>query len=307
MDVLALDAFPAQAPGLRSFIGDAGDRHLVEDMLRNKQYDGVIDYMIYATEDFKTRHRLLLDHTGHYIYLSSYRVYADDRPLTESSRRLLDVATDREYLASGNYSLYKAEQEDILAASGKTNWTAVRPSITYSRRRFQLVTLEVNVLVERSRADKAVMLPRAAQSVQATMTWAGDTAKMFSGILFQPRALGQRYTFSTAEHRTWGEIAQYYHQVIGTQVCWADTKDYLRILTGSPQGYLDAKYQLLFDRLYDRVVDNAKVLRDAGLRQEEMTPLKEGLRRELTALGDFRWTAPAPVSEKMDAYIAAHT
>ena len=99
-------------------------------------------------ELFTKRYKLLLENTKHYIYLSSYRVYADEQhPITESAPRLLDVSDDKEMLETDTYALAKARQEDILSASSFKNWTAIRPAITFSKRRYQLVTMEANTVV----------------------------------------------------------------------------------------------------------------------------------------------------------------
>lgn len=61
-------------------------------------------------------------------------------------------------------------------------------------------------------------------------------------------------------------------------------------------------YQLDYDRLLNRVVDNSKVLRVTGLNQEDFMPLKDGLKRELNAvdLHDVEWSTLPGVNEAMD-------
>ena len=129
VDVLSLDEIHSDDPELRYFVGNGHDEVLLAELFKNN-YDGIIDFMIYGTEEFRRHHEMLLKATGHYVYLSSYRVYADSQPITEESPQLLDVSTDEEYLANDDYSLYKARGEDILEASPYRNWTAVRPAVT---------------------------------------------------------------------------------------------------------------------------------------------------------------------------------
>ena len=40
-------------------------------------------------------------------------------------------------------------------------------------------------------------------------------------------------------------------------------------------------WQIKYDRMLDRVIDNSKILNATGMKQSELTPLKEGLRMEL--------------------------
>ena len=210
------------------------------------------------------------------------------------------MSENREFLATDDYSLTKARQEDILQASGYDNWTIVRPAITYSKRRFQLVTLEAPIVVARTQKGLPIVVPKEASSVQATMSWAGDVARMFSRLILNPAAYRERFTLATAEHHPWGEIAEFYQEIIGLKAVWAEAEDYLRIL-GSSAGL---RYQLDYDRLFQRVVDNSKVLRVTGLSQTDFMPLRRGLEKELSALPkDTVWPDAGATWERMDAYL----
>lgn len=280
VDVISLDKRISNHPRLRYFTGDATDKSYMETVLQ-EGYDGIVDFMIYRRQRFLEWYKLLLNHTSHYIYLSSYRVYDNrEHPIRETSPRLWDVSEDRDLLASEDYSIYKAQGEDALQSSGYRNWTVVRPAITYSQRRFQLVTLEMKDTVARAFQGKKVLLPKSAEAVQATMTWAGDVAVMISALLFCERALKEVYTVSTAEHHTWGEIAGYYRELCDMQVEWVDEEDYIQIKGDTP----DSRRQLQYDRLFDRVIDNSKILELAGMRQGDLMPLYDGLKLEISRL-----------------------
>lgn len=269
-----------------------------------EKYDAIIDYLVYPEKEFHERYKLFLDSTDHYIYLSSYRIYAGDCPINEESARLLDVSTDKTYLDmwEREYSLYKAVGEDILRNSGYKNWSIVRPAITYSKRRFQLVTLEAYAVVNRALDGKKIVLPKEAKNVRGTMSWAGDVAKMFTGILFNERAYGETFTFATAENHTWGEIADIYHELTGVEFVWVDKMDYCNILG---EGNVQIRWQLEYDRLFDRVIDNSKICDVAGIKQEDFMPLKEGLRLELAGLPEgFRFEDRIGINERMDKYLA---
>ncbi len=278
---------------------NAKDIGNLKELLEGK-FDVIVDFLIYSTEQFKERYDILLQNTDHYFFLASYRVYAGDSPITEDSPRLLDVSEDKDFLATEDYSLYKARQEDILQNSKYGNWTIVRPAITYSKRRFQLVTLEAPVVVARALKGKPVVLPAEALSVQGTMSWAGDVAKMFSRLILNPAAYRECFTLATAEHHTWGEIAEYYKEIIGLKYVAADTEDYLKIMGGSA----GAGYQLAYDRLFQRIIDNSKVLRVTGLKQEDFMPLRNGLEKELSALPkDAVWPDASAIWNRMDDYL----
>ena len=283
---------------------DAMDLGVLEELLK-EGYGCIVDFLIYPTERFRERYKMFLEHTDQYIYLSSYRIYAnEEHPITENSPRLLDVSPDAALRASEDYCVYKARGEDMLAQSGCGNWTIIRPAITYSQRKMQLVTLEAPVHVFRASQGKTVVLPEAAMEVEGTMSWGGDVAKMIARLAFNPAALGERFTVSTAEHHPWRTIASYYEEILGMKYVTASTDDYIWIHADSDP-VLGARRQLEYDRLFDRIIDNRKILEYTGLKQSDLTPLREGLRRELTALPkNFVWPH-TDINDRMDAYLAA--
>ena len=295
--VISFDNVVSDNPRISYVKADAKNIEYLKELLKDK-FDVIVDFMIYSTEEFREKHELLLQNTGHYIFLSSYRVYDGGQiPITENTSRLLDVSQDQEFLATEDYALYKARQEDILQNSNYGNWTIVRPAITYSKYRFQLVTLEAPVVVARALKGLPVVLPKEALPVQATMSWAGDVARMMSRLLLNPAAYRECFTLATAEHHTWGEIAEYYREIIGLNYVGADTEEYLKIM-GSSKG---ARYQLAYDRLFQRIVDNSKILRVTGLKQADFMPLRRGLEKELSALPeDTVWPDASAVWERMD-------
>ncbi|MDR0788802.1 MAG: NAD-dependent epimerase/dehydratase family protein, partial [Bifidobacteriaceae bacterium] len=163
--------------------GNAHDISFLQEVLNNN-YDTIIDFMVYSTEEFANRVNLLLENTSQYIFLSTYRVFAnEDKIINENSPRLLDVSKDTEYLKTDEYALTKARQEDIIKNTQYNNWTIVRPSITYSKARFQLEVLEADTVIYRSLKNKKVVLPRELSQKYTTMTWAGDVAKMIAGLV----------------------------------------------------------------------------------------------------------------------------
>lgn len=254
--------------------GNAKDKEFLSSLLKEK-FDVIVDFMIYKTEEFRERYVDLLDNATHYIFLSSYRVYGDNHgnPITEDSVRLLDSVNDPEYLATDEYGLTKARQENILRSSNRKNWTIVRPAITYSKDRFQLGTMEAHDFVKRALEGKTVIFPKQMLDKYATLSWAGDVAKMISLMVMNETVMGEVYTVSTSEHHTWQEILNIYRDILGMKVKIVDLSVYQDIMGGP--------YQIKYDRMLDRIVDNTKALNATGLRQQDLMPLKDGLEMEL--------------------------
>ena len=300
VDVVSLDDRESDNESLRYFKANFKDDAFVDEILKN-DYDAIVDFMIYGTKEFEEKHKKLLESCGHYIYLSSYRIYAGDYPITEDSPRLVDVSDNAEFLATDDYSLHKARGEDTLKKSGFTNWTAIRPAITYSKRRFQLVILEAPLVVNRALDRKKVVLPEEAREVQATMSWAGDVAKMISRLVLNRDAYGEIYTVATAEHNPWGKVADYYKELIGLESVWVPKEDFLGILSDNDNKHI--RWQLDYDRLFERIVDNSKILNVTGMKQSELTTLHDGLARELSALpAGYRFPVD-PRGDRMDKYL----
>lgn len=315
VDVVALDHPQSNHPNLWYIqTDDAKDIEYQKNLLK-EDYDGIVDFMVYDTAQFKERYQNFLEHTDHYIYLSSYRIYADSPEglITENSPRLLDVAEEERYLHAEqyslreDYSLYKARGEDILEQSDYQNWTIVRPAITFSQLRFQLVTLEANITVYRALNQKPVVVPRDAMDVECTMSWAGDVAEMLARLLFNPQAKRERFTLATAEHQPWNTIAEYYKTLIGMKTVPVDTEEYLKIMMNDyygEAGYYTAKWQLMYDRMFQRRMDNSKILNVTGMKQSELMPVFDGLKLELSRLPKvLPWNGDDRYNKKMDAFL----
>lgn len=284
------DAVVSKYPNLRHIqVTDARNPEFVDEITRD-HYDGIVDFMIYNSISFRNTFPKYLANTDHYIYLSSCRVFAnEENPIRETSPQLLDVTTDPQLLFSDDYCIHKARGEDALQASKFRNWTIIRPSTTYSRKRCQLLTLERPKLLEHMRSGKPVLLYEGAKDIPASLTWGGDVAEMIRRLLFNTNALCNDYNVTSSESRTWGEIAGYYHDIFGLNCEWVDELSYQRFKdpTFDPETSLAAVWQLRYARLFNRAYDNSKMLQETGLRQEDFLTLYQGLSREkATILAD---------------------
>ena len=264
VDAVALVDPKEPVPGVSYLKANVKEPGVLQKLLENR-YDGIVDFMIYSSWELPGRLACFVDHTDHYIYLSSYRIYDNkEHPIRESSPRLIDASENIVLRNSDDYSIYKARGETILRSFSRKNWTIIRPAITYSLMRYQLVTLEAPNTVGRARAGKAAVVPEQAKNVQATMSWAGDVARMIESI-------------------------------------WVDKEEYISILNSDPYSF-GARWQLEYDRLFDRIIDNSKILAATGMTQAELMPLYDGLEHEISRCpADVEW----PVNERMDSFLAA--
>lgn len=272
--------------GVSYLLGNAKDEKFLAETLAER-WDAIVDFMVWSTDEFSARIDGLLAATAQYVFVSSYRVYADSPVITEKSPRLLDVVDDADYLATDEYALRKARCEDMLFGSESRGWTIVRPAVTYdSSGRFQLGTHEAETWLWRALNQVEVPLPDAMMAKQTTMTWGGDVARMIVELLGNPKATGEAFNVSTAEHLSWGEVAQAYRLVVPSlEISSCSLTDY-----ESERGGV---YQIRFDRMFDRVLDNAKILDATGIEESSLRPMEEGLAGELAChLGSLPLLVP---------------
>ena len=133
-----------------------------------------------------------------------------------------------------------------------------------------------------------LVLPEGALDVQGTMSWAGDVAKMISRIVLNDKAKGETYTVSTSEPHSWKEIAEIYGKIGGLKYVAVDNDVFINDILG---GAISARWQLEYDRLFDRIIDNSKILNLCGMKQSELMPLEKGLEYEYSRFPkDYKWT-----------------
>lgn len=304
VDVLTLDGVVSNNPMLKYIKANVKEAGVLDSLLKN-EYDGIIDFMTYPTSEFENIYKKFLENTSHYIFLSSCRVFADAPPITEESPRLLDVSEDKEFLATEDYALYKAKEENVLKNSEYKNWTIVRPATTYSTGRFQLVTLEAPTLIHRMQSGKTIVLPEAAMDCEATLSWGGDVGVMIARLLFNKKAYTESFNVATAEYHTWSEIAEFYNRIIPFKYITVSVEDYLYIIA---EGADWAKYQLIYARMFRRITDNTKILSITGMKQSELMPLEKGLNFEYEKSKniDFSIFADEYRNVRMDDWLKRH-
>ena len=279
--------------------GDAHGTAFLQSLLVEK-YDAIVDFMVYNTEEFKSRRDILLNATNQYIFLSSSRVYADsETPITEDSSRLLDITTDSEYLKTDEYALTKARQENLLRESGKTNWTIIRPYITYSNQRLQLGVYEKELWLYRAMHDKTTVFPKAIAEKYTTMTLGADVAMGISKLIGSEKAMGEAFHITTNKAIKWDNVLAIYKRVFKDMT----GKDIKIKYTDDPKPIYEAmgnKYQVIYDRLFDRRFDNAKFLRAAGECKFESPEIGlERCLREFLEKPMFRTTLSFAVMDKL--------
>lgn len=267
--------------------GNAKDNSFLEKIIKNK-FDVIVDFMVYESKEL-TKERLsrLLSSTSQYVFLSSARVFGnEDKVITESSPRLLDCCDDEVFLNTDEYALAKAREENLIKKMETSNWTIVRPYITFSEIRLQLGTFEKEIWVQRALQGRKIYFSKDIASHYTTLTYARDVAKGIAGLIGNPKAIGEDFNITSGISYKWQEIADLYDRVLKELIpaykgfhyedeCFARKIDTLR-------------YQVKYCRLFDRKFDNSKILSVVPeLKFHDVMPTLESCLREFLQAPSF--------------------
>ena len=254
--------------------GNAHEMPFLNELLK-EHYDVIVDFMSYGTEEFESKYMTFLSSCKQYVFLSSSRAYADSKtPITEESDLLANTCKDVGYMATDEYALAKGREENLLRSSGKTNWTIIRPYITYSEIRLQLGVLEKEEWLYRALHGRTIVFSEDIAKRHTTLTYGHDVANGFIGIINNPKAMGQAYHITVSQPIKWSEVLQIYleelENILGKRPKVLMTPKSINIQSGR-------RWQVLYDRHYDRLFDNKKI--SEIINTSEFLLPQEGLRR----------------------------
>ena len=255
---------------------------LLRDLFSKKHYDGIVNFIHYSdAEVYKQIHPLLIANTDHLIFLSSYRVYANEQhPITEEAPRLTEVVKDKDFLENEDYAVPKSICEDYLRNEHAGEpWTIIRPVISFSEKRLDLFMYSGNRVLRAADQGEELLLPQYACNYSAGLDWAGNSGKLIANLLFKTDALGETFTIYSGHGLTWGEVVEAYRNTIGLKVRWCEEKEYLE----NNLNHNNDRYW--YDRRFNRDIDCTKVLRATGLTKQDFLSVEEGIKQELIKLG----------------------
>lgn len=297
-DILAGQGFEVWVTSRRAHADTAHIRYLQLDAmdfgafkkLMASRWDAIVDFMIYPPKTFEARLDVFLKQTDQYVSLSSARVYADaDRePLVEDSPRLLDTVRDADYLKTNEYALAKARDENILRAKGTAkNWTIIRPYVTFSEERLQLGTLEKEQWLKRALEGRPIVFSRDIAEKMTTLTYGRDVARGMAAVIGRKEACGETYHITSPKQIRWSEVLDIYVKVL-TDVLGTAPK--VVLTKKSVQLQTPGRYQVKYDRAFNRRFDNAKIGRfiDVGSFRDPKEALESCLRAFLASARKFR-------------------
>lgn len=272
-DVVCLEEYES-TPQVK-YYREKVNTEFLKGFLHGKRYATIVDFLHYTeVKDYETVYKLYSEHTEQIVYLSSYRVYAnEEHPITEQSPTWIDVEVDKEFTENENYAMPKLRCEAFLKSQTGKNWTIVRPVISFSSRRLDLFMYSGSMLFSEAENKEKIMMPIEAKNITAGIDWAGNTGRLIGKLLVNEKALGEAFTVSSGQNLTWGELSDIYSDVFGLRIEWCSMADFLKYgpdFSFNPWG-------LQYDRMLDRNVDASKILRVTGMKKEDFTSIRDAL------------------------------
>lgn len=238
-----------------NWIGDAFNCHFLQSVFC-MDYDCVVDFLWYNENSLKSNLSYILPKTKQYIHLSSAAVYVDSKtPINESTPRIIDVIDKTEALYSNEYHIVKARLEDIVRNSEYSNWTIIRPHITFNSNRIPLGTWETNVWMNRVVNKKTIPIPVDILRHRTTFTSGREVAFQISQLIGNKNAIGQIIQLGAERVVTWEHI-------LSLLVKETEQSGYHFKMISSNSESLSCyfpymKCRFLFDRKLDRIFDTS--------------------------------------------------
>ncbi|MDR0555375.1 MAG: SDR family oxidoreductase [Treponema sp.] len=247
-------ALPSGAREIRCDIGDEKD---AAEKIRNLNFDVAADFIAFTGEQVERDYRLLKGKTAQYIFISSASAYQkplSDYRITESTPLANPYwAYSRNKIACEGFLMEKYREDGFPV-------TIVRPSHTYDERN---VPLGIHgkkgswQVVKRILEGKPVIIHGDGSSLW-TMTYNGDFARAFIGLMGNIHAIGEAVQITSDETVTWNQIYQAVASALGKPLKAVHISSEFLARCGPAYDFSGA---LTGDKANSVVFDNAKLKR----------------------------------------------
>jgi nucleoside-diphosphate-sugar epimerase len=280
--------YPVPA-GAHLLVGDVhGDESSLAKLLSVHKFDVVVDWIAFTLEDIQRDLRLFSGRTGQFIFISSASAY--QKP---PAHYLITEETPLEN-PYWEYSRDKiACEQRLMQAYHRQGFpvTIVRPSLTYGPSQIPLCVgswQHPYTVIDRMKHNRPIIVPGDGTSLWV-LTWNGDFARGFIGLMGNPKAIGQAYHITSDEVLTWNQIYREVARTLGLEAHIVHVPSDL-IAAYDP----DAIGSLIGDKSNSAVFDNQKI--KSLLPDFTCTvPWSEGVRRTLA------WFEADPTRRTIDA------
>jgi nucleoside-diphosphate-sugar epimerase len=274
--------------GSHLLVGDVhGDEAALARLLKRLAFDVVVDWIAFTPADIERDLRLFSGRTGQFVFISSASAY--QKPpiyylVTEETPLENPFWLYSQNKIACEERLMQAHREEAFPA------TIVRPSLTYGPSQIPLCVgswQHPYTVIDRMKRGRPVIVPGDGSSLWV-LTWNGDFATGFLGLLGSPKAIGEAYHITSDEVLTWNQVYQEVGRALGVDLHIVHVPSDL-IAAYEPE----AVGSLIGDKANSVVFDNSKI--KALVPDFRCTvPWSEGLRRALA------WFEADPSRQSID-------
>jgi len=270
-------------------------------LLAGHFFDAVVDWVAFTADDIEQDIDLFRGKTRQFVFISSASAY--QKPPGHY------LITEDTPLANPfwDYSRNKiACEERLLAAYRDEGFpvTIVRPSLTYGPTQIPLCLGSWQhpwTVMDRMRRGQKIIVPGDGTSLWV-VTWNGDFAKGFVGLLGREQAVGHAFHITSDEVLTWDQLAIQAGHAIGLE------PDIVHIPSDLIAAYWPhAHGSLLGDKARSVVFDNSKIKRFVP-DFVATVPWQEGVRRAIAWFeeDESRQTIDEEANQLWDTIIQAY-
>jgi nucleoside-diphosphate-sugar epimerase len=288
--------------GAHLLVGDVhGDEAELAKGLASQKFDAVVDWIAFTPQDIERDLHLFSGRTGQFVFISSASAY--QKP---PSHYLITEKTPLEN-PFWQYSRDKIACEQILMRAYREKGfpvTIVRPSLTYGLSQIPLCVgswLHPYTVIDRMKRGRKIIIPGDGTSLWV-LTWNGDFAKGFLGLLGNPKAIGGAYHITSEEVLTWNEIYREVGRALGLEPEFVHVPSDL-IAAYDPE----ALGSLTGDKVNSSVFDNSKI-KQLVPDFDCTVPWAEGVRRAIAwhEAEPSRQSIDQPLNETWDRILSVY-
>ena len=236
--------------GAQTLVADAGDPAAMRAAIGGREFDVVVNFQVFDATRAGHDIELFSGRTGHYVFISTAATYQKPVvriPITESTPQRNPFSP---------YAQNKIASELAFAAAWRHHGfpvTIVRPSHTYDP---TLIPLDGGwTVIDRMRRGRKTVIHGDGTSLW-TLTHQEDFARAFTGLLGNPRVVGDSVHITSDEALTWDAIAQDLARAAGAEA------DIVHVASAQVVREIPAwAGPIIGDKSYSLVFDNAKIKR----------------------------------------------
>ncbi len=236
--------------GTKTLIADAADPGAMRAAIGGREFDVVVNFHVFDAERAAHDIELFSGRAGQYVFISTaagYQKPVQRIPITESTPLRNPFSP---------YAQNKIASELAFGAAYRDRGfpvTIVRPSHTYDP---TLIPLDGGwTVIDRMRRGRKTVIHGDGTSMW-TLTHQEDFARAFTGLLGNPRVVGDSVHITSDEALTWDAIAQDLARAAGADA------DIVHVASAQLVREIPAwEGPIIGDKSYSLVFDNAKIKR----------------------------------------------